>query len=79
MSVADHGRRLAAAAELLAAQDLRAVIVPPSPDLAYLIGYEPMALERATLLVLTPGDAPRLLVPTLERPLAADAAAAGEL
>ncbi len=80
MSVAaNHGRRLAAAAELLHAQDLQAVIVPPSPDLAYLIGYEPMPLERATLLVLAPAEAPRLLVPMLERPLAAAAAGAGEL
>jgi len=79
VSVADHGRRLAAAGELLVAQELRAVIVPPSPDLAYLIGYEPMPLERATLLVLAPGEAPRLLVPMLERPLAADAAGAEEL
>ena len=77
--MADHGRRLAAAAELLGAQDLRAVIVPPSPDLAYLIGYAPMPLERATLLVLASGETPRLLVPMLERSLAVDAAGAGEL
>jgi Xaa-Pro aminopeptidase len=70
---ADHGRRLAAAAELLASQDLAGLIVPPSPDLAYLIGYEPMPLERATLLVVVPDTAPRLLVPMLERPLAFEA------
>jgi Xaa-Pro aminopeptidase len=76
---ADHRRRLAAAAGLLVAQDLRGLIVPASPDLAYLVGYEPMPLERATLLVLAPAEAPRLLVPMLERPLAADATGAGEL
>jgi len=76
---ADHGRRLAAAAELLAAQDLAALIVAPSPDLAYLIGYEPMPLERATLLVVVPDTAPRLLVPMLERPLALAAPSADRL
>ena len=76
---ADHGRRLAAAAELLAVRGLDALIVAPSPDLAYLTGYEPMPLERATLLVVVPDAAPRLLVPLLERPLALDAPGAGAL
>ena len=44
----------------------------PSPDLAYLTGYEPMPLERPTLLVIRPDGDPVLLVPELERPLAAD-------
>ena len=48
------------------------------PDLPYLIGYEPMPLERATLLVVAPDEAPGLLVPMLERPLAAAAPAAGD-
>ena len=76
---ADHRRRLDAAAALLATEELDALIVAPSPDLDYLIGYEPMPLERATLLVVVPGEAPRLLVPMLERPLALDAPGAAAL
>ena len=44
----------------------------PSPDLAYLTGYDPMPLERPTLLVLRPDARPVLVVPELERPLALD-------
>ena len=50
---------------------LDALVVSPSPDLAYLTGYDPMPLERPTLLVLRAGSDPALLVPELERPLAA--------
>ncbi len=51
-------------------RDLDALVVSPSPDLAYLTGYDPMPLERPTLLVLRPGHDPALLIPELERPLA---------
>ncbi len=54
-----------------AAQGFGAVIVAPSPDLAYLTGYDPMPLERPTLLILRDGHPPALVVPELERPLAA--------
>jgi Xaa-Pro aminopeptidase len=47
------------------------LVVAPSPDLAYLTGYDPMPLERPTLLVLRPDRDPAMLVPELERPLAA--------
>lgn len=47
-----------------------AVMVAPSPDLAYLTGYDPMPLERPTLLILRPGSDPVMLVPELERALA---------
>ena len=41
----------------------------PGPDLVWLTGYQPTAItERLTMLVLTPGQEPTLLVPTLERP-----------
>ncbi len=56
-----------------------AVVVAPSPDLAYLTGYDPMPLERPTLLVLRPDEAPRMLVPELERPLAESCPAGAEL
>ena len=54
---------------------LRRVVVAPSPDLAYLTGYEPMPLERPTLLVLRADRDPVMLVPELERPLAAASSA----
>jgi Xaa-Pro aminopeptidase len=59
-------------------QGFAALVVAPSPDLRYLVGYEPMPLERLTALVITPGADPILLVPELERPLA-ESAPAGDL
>jgi Xaa-Pro aminopeptidase len=59
------------AAEEAAAQGFDALVVAPSPDLAYLTGYDPMPLERPTLLVIRDGEEPVMLVPELERPLAA--------
>ena len=56
-----------------------AVVVAPSPDLAYLTGYDPMPLERPSLLVLRSDLAPAMIVPELERPLAAAAPAAASL
>jgi Xaa-Pro aminopeptidase len=53
------------------AQDvgLAGVLISPGPDLVWLAGYQPTAVtERLTLLVLTAGSDPALLVPTLERP-----------
>jgi Xaa-Pro aminopeptidase len=67
--------RMQRATDEAAAQGFAAVVVAPSPDLAYLSGYDPMPLERPTLLVLRPGDQPQMLVPRLERPLAADSPA----
>ncbi|GAA4204158.1 aminopeptidase P family protein [Actinocatenispora rupis] len=47
---------------------LAGLVVTPGPDLGYLCGYTPpAATERLTALVLTPGAAPTLVVPTLER------------
>jgi Xaa-Pro aminopeptidase len=66
-----HLERIRRAAEETERQGVDAVVIPPSPDLAYLTGYDPMPLERPTLLVLRPGADPRLLVPALEEPLAA--------
>jgi Xaa-Pro aminopeptidase len=66
-----HLERIRRATGEAAARDLDALVVAPSPDLAYLTGYDPMALERPTLLVLRPGAEPVMLVPELERPLAA--------
>jgi Xaa-Pro aminopeptidase len=63
--------RMHRAAEEAAAQGFDAVVVAPSPDLAYLTGYDPMPLERPTLLVLRADRGPVMLVPELERALAA--------
>ena len=63
-------RRLARAAARTAELGAAGVIVAPSPDLEYLTGYDPMPLERPTLLVLRSGERPVLVVPMLERPLA---------
>jgi Xaa-Pro aminopeptidase len=72
-------RRLADAAERTALSGAAAILIAPSPDLAYLTGYDPTPLERPSLLVVRPGERPALLVPMLERPLAAAAPAAGAL
>jgi Xaa-Pro aminopeptidase len=65
-----RSERMARVAEEAGSRSFAAVVVAPSPDLAYLTGYDPMPLERPTLLVLRPGRDPTMLVPELERPLA---------
>ncbi|MEX0650468.1 MAG: aminopeptidase P family N-terminal domain-containing protein [Actinomycetota bacterium] len=62
--------RMRRAAEQAASQGFDALVVAPSPDLAYLTGYDPMPLERATLLVLLKERSPIMIVPELERSLA---------
>jgi D-alanyl-D-alanine dipeptidase len=49
---------------------LAGLLLPPSPDLVYLTGYDPPPLERLTLLIVRPADDPVLVVPELERPRA---------
>jgi Xaa-Pro aminopeptidase len=66
-----HLDRIRRAAQETASRELDALLVSPSPDLAYLTGYDPMPLERPTLLVLRPNRDPVMLVPELERALAA--------
>ena len=62
--------RLERARGELAAQGLAALLVGPSADLRYLVGYHALPLERLTLLVLpAEGDA-TLVVPELEAPRA---------
>lgn len=64
--------RLARAAEAAGTAGLAAVVVAPSPDLVYLTGYDPMALERPSFLIVRPDRDAVLLVPELERQLAYD-------
>ena len=65
-----HHERLAAASEGAGAAGFAAVMVAPSPDLAYLTGYDPPPFERLTLLVVRPGSPAVLIVPELEKALA---------
>jgi Xaa-Pro aminopeptidase len=67
------------AAEEAASQGFEALVIAPSPDLVYLTGYDPMPLERPTLLVLRVGAAPTMLVPELEHPLAASSPGAAAI
>jgi Xaa-Pro aminopeptidase len=70
---AERRRRALEASE---AAGLAGILVSPGPDLAYLMAYAPLPLERLTLLVLSTSSDPTLVVPTLERPLAERAAGA---
>jgi Xaa-Pro aminopeptidase len=62
--------RLSRAAAEAARRALAAILITPSPDYAYLLGYRPPALERLTCLVVPAEGVPVLVVPQLEEPLA---------
>lgn len=64
---ADRLRRATAEA---AARGIGALLVTPSADYEYLLGYRPPALERLTCLILPVEGTPSLVVPRLEEPLA---------
>ena len=68
--------RLAQAGAAARASDM-SLVVSPGPDLRYLCGYDAIALERMTALVVTGAEA-HLVVPELEAP-AASASPAAEL
>lgn len=63
----DRIRRAAAAAEERA---IDALLITPSPDYTYLLGYRAPALERLTCLVIPADGEPSLVLPRLEEPLA---------
>lgn len=66
-----HQDRLARAAREAARRGVDALLVTPTPDFGYLLGYRPPALERLTCLIVpASGEAPALIVPRLEAPLA---------
>ncbi|MEU6347876.1 aminopeptidase P family protein [Streptomyces sp. NPDC047072] len=76
----DYAARMTRTARAAAEAELAGLLVTPGPDMVWLCGYRPPApAERPTLLVLTPGSEPRLLVPALERPDAEAAPGAGAL
>jgi Xaa-Pro aminopeptidase len=65
-----YRRRLAGVAAEAERRGLAALLITPSPDYAYLLGYRPPALERLTCLVLPATGVPSVVVPRLEEPLA---------
>ncbi len=65
-----YRERLDRASRATADAGFDALLVGVGPDLRYLTGYEAMPLERMTMLVIAPGDDPRLVVPRLEEPAA---------
>lgn len=67
---ATHRERLRRAAREAADRGLDALLITPSHDYAYLLGYVAPALERLTCLVVPADGAPALIVPRLEEPLA---------
>ncbi|MEU6032793.1 aminopeptidase P family protein [Streptomyces tauricus] len=76
----DYRARMERAARAADEAGLAGVLVSPGPDLVWLTGYAPpAATERLTLLVLTPGQDPVLVVPTLEAPDAEKAVGAPAL
>ncbi|MGW3175141.1 aminopeptidase P family protein [Streptomyces sp. NPDC001153] len=76
----DHRARMERAARSAADAGLAGLLVAPGPDMVWLTGYTPTAVtERLTVLVLTPGQDPVLVVPTLEAPDAEHAVGASTL
>ena len=65
-----YRRRLEGVAAEADRRGLAALLITPSPDFAYLLGYRPPALERLTCLVLPATGMPTVVVPRLEEPLA---------
>jgi Xaa-Pro aminopeptidase len=69
-SVDTHRDRLSRTAAEAAARGVDAVLITPSRDYAYLLGYEAPAMERLTCLVIPADGRPSLVLPRLEEPLA---------
>jgi Xaa-Pro aminopeptidase len=65
-----HRDRIARAASEAAERRVDAVLVTPSPDYAYLLGYRAPAMERLTCLIVPAEGGPALVLPRLEEPLA---------
>ena len=62
--------RLALAAATAADRGVDALLITPSPDYTYLLGYGAPAMERLTCLVIPADGGPSLVLPRLEEPLA---------
>lgn len=68
--VSVHRQRLERATAEAAARGIGALLVTPSADYEYLLGYRAPALERLTCLILSVDGPPTLVLPGLEEPLA---------
>jgi Xaa-Pro aminopeptidase len=67
---AEHRERLRRAAAAAADRGIDALLITPSEDYAYLLGYSAPAMERLTCLVVPADGEPSLVLPRLEEPLA---------
>ncbi|MEK6191049.1 MAG: Xaa-Pro peptidase family protein [Chloroflexota bacterium] len=65
-----HRQRLDAAAAEATSRGLDALLVTPSSDYLYLLGYNAPPLERLTCLIVRPEVGATLVLPHLEEPLA---------
>jgi Xaa-Pro aminopeptidase len=65
-----HRARLGRAAHAAAERGVDGLLITPSPDYAYLLGYSAPAMERLTCLVIPVEGTPVLVLPRLEEPLA---------
>jgi Xaa-Pro aminopeptidase len=65
-----YADRLLRATAEAAARSIAALLVTPSADYEYLLGYRPPAMERLTCLILPVDGVPALILPRLEEPLA---------
>src|ERR687895_1693025 len=69
-AVSTYRARLRRAASTAAEHGIDVLLITPSPDYAYLLGYNAPALERLTCLVVPAEGGPALVLPALEEPLA---------
>jgi Xaa-Pro aminopeptidase len=69
-AAAEHRDRIRRAAAAAGERGVDALLITPSPDYAYLLGYHAPAMERLTCLVVPADGEPTLVVPRLEEPLA---------
>ena len=65
-----HRDRLGRAAAAAAEGGVDALLITPSQDYAYLLGYRAPAMERLTCLIVPADGGPSLVLPRLEEPLA---------
>ncbi|MGH2380425.1 MAG: M24 family metallopeptidase [Candidatus Limnocylindria bacterium] len=65
-----HRERLAQAARAASERSVDALLITPSNDYAYLLGYGAPALERLTCLIVPADGEAALVLPRLEEPLA---------
>ena len=69
-STSVHRDRLTRVAAEAGSRGLDAILVTPSSDYLYLLGYSAPPLERLTCLIVRPDAPPTLVLPHLEEPLA---------